>query len=263
MTEQRSLDELYPQATGTNRTIALAELSDTGPTLNPSAALRQSMATAGQLVPVIVTRAAETYRILDGRRRVAAARALGWETIQATVYHGTDALQERTVAAAANAVRSANPLTDLAAILALSEAGYTEREIARATGLSVGTIRKRRKLNQLPTVLLGGVLEGRVAVGTAERAASLPAHQREALGETYAETGRLTGDDVTAATRASQAQAAAALPAELFAPVPAQPAPERFAAALRELIARFEREIDRGHLTRNDVREALEEQLTV
>jgi ParB/RepB/Spo0J family partition protein len=44
----------------------------------------------GQLSPVVVCRRAETHEILDGFKRLAAARALGWKTVQAQLWEADE-----------------------------------------------------------------------------------------------------------------------------------------------------------------------------
>ncbi len=51
----------------------------------PPEALKRSIETVGQLEPIVVVQEGETYRVLDGHRRVAVAEALGHVDIAAEV----------------------------------------------------------------------------------------------------------------------------------------------------------------------------------
>lgn len=236
-TEQRSLADLFPALAAPREADVPLDRIERGMALRPSATLRASLEGRGLLQPVILNALLDgRYRVIDGRRRIAAADALGWGDIRALVY-AVDDLAEASMAVTANAVRGDNPLTDLAAILRLHEAGFSEGQIAAATGLSRALIRKRLKLALLPDGLLEGLFAGKIAVGVAERAASLPPARQEELAATFTEAGRLTGEDVAAASRASTARAVAALDPALFAPPPPRPLQETLGAALRDLLA--------------------------
>lgn len=183
-----------------------------------SAELRASLNARGQLQPVILNDIGHAeYAVVDGRRRIHAARLLQWDDITAFVIE-VDSLVESSLAITANAVRSDNPLSDFEAIIQLSEEGYTEQQIAEATGLRIGTIRKRLKLLDLPQELYAGVLDGGIAVGIAERIASRPDSVQEALVGVLMQKGRITGADMREASSVARDAAANEL-ASLFAPV--------------------------------------------
>jgi ParB-like chromosome segregation protein Spo0J len=246
--EQRDLSELFPQpmAEMEEQRIALYLVEESP--VKASAALRESMEKRGQLQPVILNAPGPSggeYRIVDGRRRVAAARALGLTHIRAYMYD-VNMIVESSLAVTANAVRGANPLSDLGAILHLAGAGYSEGDIARATGLAIGTIRKRRKLSRLHPDLLAGVKDGKIAVGVAERAAALPPVRQGDLAETFEEAGRITGEDVDAVGRVGREQAVAGIDAALFdmPDVPMQTPRERLRASLRDVLRAYGESIE-------------------
>jgi len=195
--------------------------------LKPSAELRNSLARRGQLQPVLLnarTGSDGKFGIVDGRRRIAAARELGWTAIRAYVIE-VDPLVEATLAVTANAVRSANPVSDVQAILDLNEAGYTEREIVQATGLHINVVRKRLKLARLSKPLFSGMVAGKVAITVAERIASMPADVQRSLESVLLETGRVTGDDVHEANSVGVATAVAEMD-DIFAGLDEPPAPK-------------------------------------
>ena len=187
----------------------------------PSAELRASMTKRGLLQPVLLNAHGDWssgFRVIDGRRRIAAARELGWTDIRAYVVD-LDPLVEASLAITANAIRGDNPVSDTRAIRELALAGYTERDIAQATGLRLAKVRKRLKFARLNDAIFDGVTEGRVAVGVAERAAGLPRHVQDALAGMLAQHGRITGDDVAEAVSVGVTTAVESL-GDLFGAIP-------------------------------------------
>lgn len=187
------------------------------------AKLVRSLEEHGLLQPIVVQEVKGRgkghghYHIVDGRRRVAAAEALEWETIKARVYEITGPFAD-VLTLAANANRSANPVAELQAIKGLMAAGADEATICRATGLSRQTLRKRLTLDKVPETILAAVGEGRVAVSTAEELAKFPEVTRERLATKLEDSGKLTRDDVEHEREARQQQAAQTLASmEIFA----------------------------------------------
>jgi ParB/RepB/Spo0J family partition protein len=251
--DQLGLDALFPDLNLeeiTDQEVALSLVPELA--VKASAELRTSFDRRGQLQPVLLNAQGhdQWYGIIDGRRRIAAARELGWTSIRAYVVH-VDPLIEASLALTANAVRGANPVSDLLAIRELAAAGYSEREIASATGLKFNVIRKRLKLARLDDLIFGGLVAGKVAVSVAERIASLPAAVQTGLVETLVETGRITGDDVHQATSVGVATAVAEIGdlfADLPAPAPAEPngalVRRRLTDALRDVLRSYGGAVD-------------------
>jgi ParB/RepB/Spo0J family partition protein len=237
-----------PEKMQTGEGMMALYLIEETPTPAPTM-LRVSLEQRGQLQPVILNNNGnqdEAYRIVDGRRRIRAARDLGWTHIDALIY-AVDPLVEASLAVTANAIRSDNLVSDLAAIQKMAEGGLTAHDIAAVTGLKRGTIRKRLKLLRLDPAILDGVKSGVIAFGVAESAASVPRSAQEALAAIFAETGKLTGDDVANVTRVASSSALASLGDELFAsatPEPRDPF-ETLLGALRDFRHNYEGAIDR------------------
>lgn len=162
------------------------------------ASLRKSMETYGQMQPVILRLdpVTGTYLVVDGRRRVSAARALAWEEVSALIVEAGESMTA-AMSITANAARADNPLSDLDSIERLLNDGLSQKDIAARTGMSVGTIRKRLKLANLPVDIRMGVEAGAVAVGVAEAVASLPASQQSRLVSVLREEGKITRQDVS------------------------------------------------------------------
>ena len=167
------------------------------------ARLLKSIREKGVLTPILVQGNGNGYKILDGRRRVAAAVKAGLEEVPAILIE--EGGPEITLLA--HATRSENPVAELEAIRELQRRGLSEKEIARAGYSSLGRIRRLAKLNRLAPELAEKVEAGEIAPGVAFQIASLPQEDQHRL---------LTDDEkVTSKTvrQAKYAHRQAAVPA--------------------------------------------------
>ncbi|NPV86301.1 MAG: ParB N-terminal domain-containing protein [Anaerolineae bacterium] len=157
------------------------------PPVKVRAGLQKSIKDKGVLVPILVTRKEDGgYVVLDGRRRVTAAREAGIELVPAILLEGGG--PEVTILA--HATRSENPISELCAIQEMVMQGMSEEEIAREGYTSIQRIRKLAKLNRLHPSLRKEVEEGKIAPGVAFQAARLPMEQQKRLLEAEKITGR-------------------------------------------------------------------------
>lgn len=160
-------------------------------------------------------------RLMSGRRRLRAAQLLELETIPVRLYI-LDSLVESTLTIDSNVQRSDNPLSDFEAILDLKTKAKArgtiidEKDISQATGMPVGTIRKRMKLANLPREILTAVGGKRVALGVATEIANLSTNQQNELVEILKENGKLTGKDVQSIKQVDREKAIQDIPAEVF-----------------------------------------------
>lgn len=212
----------------------------------PDAALVRSIAAHGVLQPVVVRRiedlAGVRYDVIDGRRRIKAARRAELEDIPAVIVCGTDAMS-RALTVGLHATRRDNLGAELAAIRDLAHLGADEDAIARATGINRSTLRARlRLIRDLHPVLFDAVIGGRIAMTVAQQAAGCTAETQARLAARYQETGKLTGQQVEAERRA---EVRAAVQALSFADLPGvmadddvEPAPVVTNYASREAAAR-------------------------
>jgi ParB/RepB/Spo0J family partition protein len=147
----------------------------------PRNALVESLKDQGFLpaFPIVVAPQSNgVYRILDGRRRTAAAAKAGLEVVLAVVVEGGAAF---TILA--HATRSENPVAELRAYQELMRAGMSEEQIARAGYASLQRIRRIAKLNRLIPEIAGRVESGEVAPGVAFEIARLSPDAQQALAK--------------------------------------------------------------------------------
>jgi ParB/RepB/Spo0J family partition protein len=182
-------------------------------TRSPGRELVASVAALGVLQPLIAVPmdTSTRYRVLDGRRRLAAALEAGLETVPVAIYGGVGEALEHVIHLASHALRSANPIGEYDAICALLGAGATEKEIARDTGMPLGTVRARMKLKALNPDLEQAFRQGKIGVAVAEQVCRLPAQSQASLVTVLGETGKITDRDVHKAKEARTQTAMATL----------------------------------------------------
>ena len=90
------------------------------------------------------------YVIVDGHRRVEAAKALGWKEVPCEVHEGLTEEEAKVLTLSANVQRLENdPLREAACIQELAEAGKTYEEIAAVLGKDAWHVARRARLCNL------------------------------------------------------------------------------------------------------------------
>jgi ParB family chromosome partitioning protein len=199
------------------------------------ARLLKSIREKGVLTPILVQPNGAGYKLLDGRRRVAAALRAGLEEIPAILVE--EGGPEITLLA--HATRSENPVAELEAIRELQRRGLSEKEIARAGYASLGRIRRLAKLNRLAPELAEKVEAGEIAPGVAFQVASLP---QEDQHELLAEDEKVTAKTVRQAKYAHRQAAVPAL-SELVERVEPVTIEEVFGCLSAETLAQIQAEL--------------------
>jgi len=144
------------------------------------------------------------YEIIGGRRRVQAARAVGLQLIPAMV--GNDPAGMAALDVQMNATQKPNEFAYLARVTEMYHANHDIKEIATATRLPAGTVKRLINIKtNLDPQLLGAAEEGAMRFSTAESAAKLTHDQQTRLLATLWDNGKLTGKDVHEAKRAYHA----------------------------------------------------------
>lgn len=181
----------------------------------PSPRLVKSVKDHGVLESITLVRrnADDTaFRLSGGRRRIMAAKLAGASEIPALIYTVGDKFDTWAGGATLhlNVMRSDNVAADVLAIKGL-QGKYTLEQIARETGMPLGTVKKRVRLLGLPDRFLQLLYTGKVPHTVLTEASSLDADQLDALYRVFETTGRITKKDVDALRRANRADAAEGL----------------------------------------------------
>lgn len=141
--------------------------------------LAESIKVHGILQPVVVTKAAEGYRLVVGERRTRAARAAGLETIPAIVREMADQ-QSLEVALIENLQREdLNPIEEAQAFSYLiHEHGLTHEVLAQRLGCSRPAVSNALRLLQLSDSIREDLENGNLSAGHA-RAVMAITNERE------------------------------------------------------------------------------------
>ena len=190
----------------------------------PGREFRLAVARYGVVVPVVleedptgeINHRHATFSLLDGNRRVMAAREAGFETIAARVFGETSVGSHLTLAL--NGLRSANPVTEYEAIRELIRTGHSESDITRLTGFPVSRLRARMQLAKLEPALFDALARQAITQGIAEGASRLPVALQSELVATLEASGKLSAKDLRAVRQAAVQTAVASLPMEVFEP---------------------------------------------
>jgi ParB/RepB/Spo0J family partition protein len=140
--------------------------------------LAGSMNDAGLLQPILVREVEGGFVVVCGRRRLAAARYLGWETIPAIIRQMTD--EQAAVAELLENLQRADldPLDEAAAYKRLADTGHSVAEIAAMVHRAPSTVAGRLALLDLPGAALDAIREGRLSMAVAGEIARLPGQQQ-------------------------------------------------------------------------------------
>jgi len=213
--EQKSLgfEEVDPE-------MKVVPLSDIRPNLSDGdTAIQSSVDTLGLVsTPVLQPSPADPdygFRIVDGRRRIDAARDGGREEIHAYVIPADVGAEADALTFLLNLARSPSPLREAEALSDLVDSGYTVEALARL-GPPKSTIEKRLRLAAAPGEIKDGVRADEIATGVAEKVANLSPTLQDRCVEYYLEEGQLRHKDVKSLRTAKRNEEASALPDTLF-----------------------------------------------
>lgn len=187
-----------------DRVVSLAEVDNTvGP--KPSERLVESIRRYGIAVPVILEErvsddGAIDFRIVDGNRRVAAARVAELEDVPARILREADSRDIANLTLMTNSFRTSNYLTEFWALKHLERSGVSRAKLPDVTGMSRSAMATRDLLSVLDRRIFLGFAEGQVGPAIALAVARLDADAQRELGDGFATTGRLTKAQVDAMT---------------------------------------------------------------
>ena len=149
--------------------------------------LARNMEKYGQINPITVVLLAgnsNTYRIVTGRRRVAAALFLGWEQIDANVATEDEIPDEEMYALSENAAREEMNAIDEGILYAKElKRGTPVEELAALFCRNKSTVYQRAKLATLVPEMRELYKDGRLDLHVAAMAAALPEDAQKAIAD--------------------------------------------------------------------------------
>lgn len=220
------LDSMEIKMVRKARTINLTELPTNAKLAGPDPldSMVDSIRVQGIVYPVILVDDPKGgYRVIDGRRRIKAARKAEHTEVPAFVFE-TDAVGRAAMTLVLQMQRRANAVSEYEAITELIAAGFTDfKDIAKSTGIPLARISQRMKLGSLPKPLMNALKAGKITDTVAQKAAVLTAEQQAKAVAILNEKKALTSTDVADLRRVDVSAATAALPSELWAAPAATP----------------------------------------
>lgn len=194
---------------GSLQQVPLSEIDDTIGT-PPSQRLQESVERMGVLQPVMLSRHADdageiSLNVIDGNRRIGAARAVGLPNVPAIVFENLEpnAVAETTLAS--NHFRSANYLAEFWALKHLERNQYPNDDIIAASGMARSSIELRYLLSNLNRDLFVALRNGQLNQSNATAIAKLPRHQQDELAKKFRQSGQLNRRDIQAYAPSSSA----------------------------------------------------------
>ena len=179
----------------------------------PTDELMATIEKYGIIYPVILSKQRKKYHIVDGRRRIKAARKLGWETIQAIVYTNVSVEDKAAWALILNEQRSSNVITEYRYYAELIAEDNWE-EVRKQCGLNQQHVQKILSLSNINQLdeLIPAYEQGKVAESTLFEIAKLGDERQEYVVGVLEAKGKLSLSDVKEAKKVSKLQAIASMP---------------------------------------------------
>jgi ParB/RepB/Spo0J family partition protein len=173
------------------RRIPLDQLTEEleGPV--PENAFLLSVQRLGVQQPIVVVAQKGGYRVLDGRKRVFAAREAGLAEIPAVV-HSASAWRAPELLTLVSELRKPNLIAQVRAVESLIAVGGDENTVQSASGLSRSRVKKLFSLVHLEERLKAGFYSDAIKAGAAAAAATLPEEVQVRLGDDFEREGILS-----------------------------------------------------------------------
>ncbi|MFQ5899811.1 MAG: ParB/RepB/Spo0J family partition protein, partial [Candidatus Methylomirabilia bacterium] len=139
--------------------------------------LMDSLSTHGLLQPILIRHTGFNYTIIAGHRRFLAAKALGWQTIDANVTTATDDLWSE-LALIENVQREdLTPVEEARVVYALVKDDEADVDVvARRFGKSRAWVDARLQLLEYPEDLLAAIHAGQISLAVAKELARVAAN---------------------------------------------------------------------------------------
>lgn len=139
-----------------------------------------SIRAEGILAPIVLERDGSGYMVIDGRRRIAAAKVLGLDKVPATIVDFSEKEIE-LLGVMLNLHRSPNMACEVKALRRFIQAGYSQEEIAGMLNVSRTRLKKHFHLLSLCNDGIKMLEEGGLKVSAALALARLPEERQEKL----------------------------------------------------------------------------------
>lgn len=163
------------------------------------------------------------YRVIDGRRRLDAAKRNTITRIPALVFPPGGGAAYEAMAATANLARAVAPIDEAHHIERLMASGFTPEQIASELGISTSTVRQRLKLITLPPSVRDAVREKRLTPSVASAIAGLTPSESAKAEQLLRSQGTLKANDVSGIRQAERDDTMRQISALFDPPAPPDP----------------------------------------
>lgn len=185
---------------GTLQQINLSDIGDTVGT-PPSSSLVGSVRRNGVVQPIVLAESPDEngeirLRLIDGNRRVKAARSSKLSSIPAIVLTDIEPETISQLTLILNGFRAGNYLSEFWAIKQLEKQQLGEKEILSISGLSKSMVKKRTDLADLNRELFVALRNGKIYQTHAAAIARLPKESQSSLASLYRQKGRVGQTDI-------------------------------------------------------------------
>ena len=134
-----------------------------------------SLSTHGQLSPLVAVERKGALEILDGFKRLAAAKRMGWPTLQVSATQRDEASQWATMLALNRGFQSMTELEEALVLREIVQMGFTQVQVANLVQRHKAWVSRRIGLvERLHPELVEGMRLGLLSPGVARRLLSLP-----------------------------------------------------------------------------------------
>lgn len=178
-------------------------LSEIGKTVGPSPVPRfvDNVQRNGVVIPillreVILEDGTVKYRIVDGNRRVAAAREAGFADVPARVLIDVSVDDAARFVLIANNFRSDNEITEYSAIRHLLRTGASRQSVADDGGFDIRYMRLRDRWGTLDRRIFNGYADGKIPSSVANKIVRLQPDDQRHLGDLFQRKGWISSADV-------------------------------------------------------------------
>lgn len=198
-----------------NITMDVRMLPKDFPSTPPSPKMIESIREFGVLEPIVMRREGTKLKLINGRRRILAARAAEVKRVPVRIF-SKNWEDDRIMALLLNEQRANNPVAELNAVEELLDQGYEESDICLETGLKHNRIKSLLRLRNLIPPIREAFESGRIKFTVADNVSKLPNLQQRKLLRTLEEGDKLTMRNVSDVKRVRRYEAVSRLPIGLF-----------------------------------------------
>lgn len=216
---QSEFADLLPRKGVTSVTAKMVQVSviDGGGGDPPTKDFIENIHRLGILEPLVVYPEGDRFRLVEGGRRLAAAKVLGISPVPVVIEKRPD-LNPVAAGLAANFMRSPNFIKDARDVVRLrDDHGWTRKQIAAVTGMKISQIKAAEQMiADLDPRLIAAAEAGRMGKWSSTHAARLEPPYQAMLIEMLESKEKLTDNDVINIRKLAQDAELAGLPSELF-----------------------------------------------